>query len=195
MNLGVFFEKLFSGLSLAFSGAFWSGFPERLGERLSAIEPYSTVLSLLFLTGIVYCFFRIEQIVEETAHRDEGEAPPGGAAAAPSAAVPPSASRMRFERVLAHLHSERESDWRLAVLEADVLLDEMVTQMGYRGDSLGEKLKAVEASDFTTLAKAWEAHAIRNKIAHEGAAFALPEREAKRVVGLYEEVFREFRYI
>lgn len=192
MDLGFFFEKLFSGFSLAFSGKFWGAFPERLGEWLAAIEPYSTVLSLLFLTGIVYCFFRIEQIVEETAHHDEGEA---HGAAASAAAVPPSASRARFERVLTRLHSEQESDWRLAVLEADVLLDEMVTQMGYRGDSLGEKLKAVEASDFTTLAKAWEAHAIRNKIAHEGAAFALPEREAKRVVGLYEEVFKEFHFI
>src|SRR3990167_5557173 len=84
---------------------------------------------------------------------------------------------------------------RLAVLEADVLLDEMVTHMGYHGDSLGERLRSVEKSDFVTLDKAWEAHAVRNKIAHEGSAFPLANREAKRVIGLYEEVFREFHYI
>jgi len=72
---------------------------------------------------------------------------------------------------------------------------EMVTNMGYHGDSLGEKLKSVEKSDFTTLDLAWEAHAIRNRIAHEGAAFALTEREAQRVMKLYEDVFREFHYI
>ena len=98
-------------------------------------------------------------------------------------------------RVQKHLHSENESDWRLAVLEADVLLDEMVTGMGYHGDSLGEKLKGIEKSDFLTLDEAWEAHTVRNKIAHEGASFVLTEREAKRIGKLYENVFKEFHYI
>ena len=104
-------------------------------------------------------------------------------------------SEKRWEQVLTHLNSDKESDWRLAVLEADVLLDEMLTNMRYHGDSLGEKLKSVEKSDFLTLDSAWEAHAVRNKIAHEGASFALTEREARRVIKLYEEVFKEFHYI
>jgi hypothetical protein len=46
-----------------------------------------------------------------------------------------------------------------------------------------------------TLNQAWEAHKIRNAIAHQGADFLLSEREAKRVVSLYREVFQEFDYI
>ena len=162
---------------------------------LEWLDPYSTILSLLLITGIVYCFMRIEQIVHETKHHDKahghGKEKRGGKGAAAEEDI----AAKRWERALSHLNSERESDWRLSVLEADVLLDEMITGMGYRGDSLGERLKSIEKSDFTTLDKAWEAHAVRNKIAHEGAAFALTEREAKRVVKLYEDVFEEFHYI
>lgn len=184
-------DSFFNFIASILSPQAWVSLPARFWGFVDALAPYSTIVSLLFLTGIVYCFFRLEQIIEETKHHDEpahGEEPHG-------AGVPASATAKRWERITAHVRSEKESEWRLAVLEADVLLDELVTNMGYRGDSLGERLKGVEKSDFTTLEKAWEAHAVRNKIAHEGAAFALTEREAKRVIGLYEEVFREFHYI
>lgn len=101
----------------------------------------------------------------------------------------------RWQVVLDHVYSENPSDWRLAIIEADNILDEMVTRMGYKGENLGEKLKSVEPSDFNTLNDAWEAHKIRNKIAHEGLAFKLDHREAKRVVALFENVFKEFGYI
>ena len=159
-------------------------------QFLHFLAPYSTVLSLVLLVGIVYCFLRIEHLVHETKHEDVHHGHGHGAHGQEE-----SPSQKRWERVLSHVNSERESDWRLAVLEADVLLDEMVSNMGYHGDSLGEKLKGVEKSDFTTLDQAWEAHAVRNRIAHEGAAFTLTEREAKRIVKLYEDVFKEFQYI
>ena len=148
-----------------FSGLIESGSVFRIKEQILAfldlLSPFSTVLSLLLLVGIVYCFVRIEQIVRATKHEDEVH----GKSSHGNGAIEQDLSKKRWERVLSHQSSEHESDWRLAVLEADVLLDEMVTGMGYHGDSLGEKLKAIEKSDFTTLDSAWEAHAIRNRIA------------------------------
>ena len=80
-------------------------------------------------------------------------------------------------------------------MEADIILGEMLEKMGYvKGETIGDKLKTIEKSDFTSLDQAWEAHKIRNMIAHEGTDYILTEREAKRVVGLYEQVFKEFRY-
>ena len=164
---------------------------EQVWTLLERLAPYSTIVALLFLVGIVYCFLRIEKIVHETKHEDKvhDERHARGTEGVENP------TEKRWQRVVDHVTSERESDWRLAVLEADVLLDEMVTHLGYHGDSLGEKLKSIEKSDFTTLDKAWEAHAVRNNIAHQGGTFVLTEREAKRIVELYEEVFREFRFI
>jgi len=99
-----------------------------------------------------------------------------------------------WDRVMMHVESYNESEWRLAVIEADIMLSELLNTMDLQGDSIGEKLKGVEKSDFTTLDLAWEAHKVRNQIAHD-PAFVLTQREAKRVVGLFEAVFKEFSFI
>jgi hypothetical protein len=101
----------------------------------------------------------------------------------------------RWERIIELINSANSSDWRLAIIEADVMLEDLLNSMGYHGESIGEMLKAVEVSDFLTLDAAWEAHKVRNKIAHSGSEFALNEREAKRVIALFESVFREFKII
>lgn len=99
-----------------------------------------------------------------------------------------------WDRVITHVESYNESEWRLAVIEADIMLSELLDTMNLVGDSIGDKLKGVEKSDFTTLDLAWEAHKIRNQIAHD-PAFLLSQREAKRVISLYEAVFKEFAFI
>jgi hypothetical protein len=91
--------------------------------------------------------------------------------------------------------STSASDWRTAIIEADILLDDMLTKQGYEGVGVGEKLRTVESSDFNTLNDAWEAHKVRNQIAHEGSAFDLSETLARRTIARYEAVFREFKMI
>ncbi len=101
----------------------------------------------------------------------------------------------KWERVLAHVESQNENDWRLAILEADIILADLLGMLSLPGDTIADKLKAIEQSDFTTIDKAWEAHKVRNQIAHEGADFQLSQREARRVVELYRVVFEEFKII
>lgn len=100
-----------------------------------------------------------------------------------------------WERVVSQINSLNENDWRLAIIEADIMLDDILNKLGLPGDTMGDKLKVVERSDFTTIDNAWEAHKIRNQIAHEGPSFRLNQHEAKRVIGLYETVFSEFKVI
>lgn len=106
-----------------------------------------------------------------------------------------STENKRWARVIEHSESDNPNDWKIAIIEADSILDEMTKSMGYHGDTLGERLKSVEVSDFNNLNNAWEAHKVRNAIAHEGANFQLNEREARRVIALYKSVFEEFKYI
>ncbi len=101
----------------------------------------------------------------------------------------------KWQRVVTHSESSNPSDWRLAVIEADILLSELLNTMNLVGDSIGDKLKSVEKSDFVTLDLAWEAHKVRNRIAHDGADFVLTQREAKRVIELYQKVFEEFSFV
>jgi hypothetical protein len=101
----------------------------------------------------------------------------------------------KWQRVVEHANSENPSDWRLAIIEADVMLEELLKSLGYPGDGVGEMLKGVDKSDMLSLDNAWEAHKVRNRIAHSGGDFELTERETRRVVSLFESVFREFGII
>ena len=101
----------------------------------------------------------------------------------------------KWEAIQKHIHSSNPSDWRVAIIEADIMLDEFLQLKGYFGDSVGERLKSVDKSDFRTLDSAWEAHKMRNRIAHSGTSLPLGQREAERTISLYEAVFKEFDLI
>jgi len=94
-----------------------------------------------------------------------------------------------------HASSENPGEWRLAIIEADTILEEAVKRMGYEGDTLGERMKKIDRSMLRSIDEAWDAHKVRNLIAHKGSAYVLSKREAKRVIGLYEKVFREIEFI
>ena len=98
----------------------------------------------------------------------------------------------RWAHVQTLINSGHESDWRQAIIEADIMLDEILDEQGYVGDSVGDKLKQVNPARFATLQSAWEAHRVRNDIAHQGSAFQLTEHIAHRTIAHYENVFREF---
>ena len=149
----------------------------------------AVALSFLALVGIVYSVIRINQLRKEEA---EALKIPELAAFVPESPEP---QNEKWDRVIDLVNGASPNDWRQAVIEADIMLDEMVSKMIFTGDTLGEKLKAIEPSDFTTLDAAWEAHKVRNRIAHDGGDFILTQREARRIVGLFEEVFNEFQLI
>lgn len=114
---------------------------------------------------------------------------------AKQSAVPMGPGGARWKTVVEYVLSGNPADWRLAILECDSMLEDLVEQLGYKGDTLGEKLKTVNRDTFHSLDYAWEAHIFRNRIAHEGLQFEISNHEAKRVAALYEQVFREFDYI
>jgi hypothetical protein len=101
----------------------------------------------------------------------------------------------RWVKTLTYLFSDSSSDWKLAIIEADAMLDTLMGELGFKGANLGERLKGADQDRFRNLTIAWEVHAIRNRIAHEGLAFEISAHEAKRVIALYEKIFREYGYI
>jgi hypothetical protein len=101
----------------------------------------------------------------------------------------------RWRDVVEHANSANPNDWRQAIMEADVMLDDAISSRGYTGEGIGEKMKQVERGDINTIDDAWEAHKIRNRVAHEGTNYELTQRETRRAINLYENVFRELGHI
>ncbi len=155
--------------------------------------------SIFFITIIAYCFIRLLEIrrkekkhlareIAEYAHRqaerEKRLQEEGGVS-----------KNERWRKVLTYIFSINSADWKLAIIEADSMLEGLMEELGFRGENLGEKLKSANQETFRPLSAAWEAHTVRNKIAHEGLGYDISQHEAKRIVALYEQIFREFGYI
>ena len=75
------------------------------------------------------------------------------------------------------------------------MLNELLDVLGYRGETMADKMKQVDPAKFNGINLAWEAHRVRNALAHQGSMQELNAREARRVIELFEAVFREFRFV
>ena len=158
-----------------------------------------TIFSLFFLTIIFYSAVRLFEIrakehkhlqheLAEYAHhqaerekkKQEGEAV---------------STNPRWMKTLNYLFSHNSSDWKLAIIEADEMLNTLMGDLGFGGENLGERLKSATQENFRNLSLAWEAHTLRNRIAHEGLSFEFSQYEAKRVIAIYEKIFREYGFI
>lgn len=100
----------------------------------------------------------------------------------------------RWSNIQDLLKSYNANDWKQAIIDADMMLEDLLIQIGYEGVSIGDKLKNVERSDFITLNNAWEAHKVRNQIAHD-PTFKLSREIAEKTIKNFEEVFKEFYVI
>lgn len=148
----------------------------------------SITLSILFAALLVYSVFRILEVRRHERMRYQ-------AAVHPVAAHDVSRTQLRWNTIVEEAGSDDERKWRLAILEADIMLNELLDVLGYRGETMADKMKQADRSTFHSIDAAWEAHRVRNQIAHQGSAHLLSARDARRVITLYEQVFREFKIV
>jgi hypothetical protein len=182
-----FFENIWAGLSqfdLSFGGIF-----ELIGTIWTIYSIFAFIISAIFIYGIIYAYIRIGQLSEQQSERLHEEEKRwkelhGG-----------KIENDRWRSVQTHLSSDNPNDWKLAIIEADVLLERMLDKAGYAGTTVGEKLKSASSRSFSTIDDAWQAHRVRNQIAHGGADFVLTQKVANETLVLYERVFKEFSFI
>ncbi|OGG55357.1 hypothetical protein A3D62_02295 [Candidatus Kaiserbacteria bacterium RIFCSPHIGHO2_02_FULL_49_11] len=173
-----------------FEGGVSSGVSRDIILLWDSVKVISTVVTLLLLTGALYSWIRLSQI-----RKEEQQQYYSTLAKTVQQEVVEEKRNERWEQVLRHANSENPNDWRLAIIEADTILEDIVARAGFPGETLGERLRGIERSDFKTLDEAWEAHKVRNRIAHDGSNYLLNKRDTLHVVDLYRQVFEEFYYI
>lgn len=159
-----------------------------ISKLWSVFVPFSIFASLLLIVGIIYSAIQLMKIrakeravltvTDQFIHDSDV-----------------TRAQLRWKKIIEHANTDNSNDWRHAIIEADIMLDELLSVQGYHGNTVGDKLKQVERSDFNSIDLAWEAHKVRNRIAHEGSSHDLNVREVRRVIALYEQVLHEFHYI
>ncbi len=143
------------------------------------------VVAGFFIFGTIYAMQRMSQLVAEeeasirAAEKLFAQMNTGGS------------ENSRWKDVTTHIQSANPNDWRLAIIEADILLEEALSEIGLAGNTIGEKLKGASTTQLRSLDDAWKAHRVRNEIAHAGADFVLTQRIAQETINQYQRVFVE----
>ncbi|HEV7449567.1 MAG TPA: hypothetical protein VGP13_03475 [Candidatus Paceibacterota bacterium] len=188
-NLEYFLLRVYDLFGSFHPGTLLGSLPSWVHFVITEIAIWGTVITLLFVLLIVYTQIRLTMVEHEGFHGKEEHQVHEVEAAAP----PPQSERWR--RIMELASSGSQSDWRRAILEADVMLSATLAQAGYEGSSVGEQLKLTNPLQVTTLRLAWDAHMVRNQVAHGGEMFELSERDTRVAIDQYRRVFEEFGVI
>lgn len=170
----------------------FSAFDRFLDWGFAVFDVWRTVaflVSLVFLVLIVYTLIRLHLFLSKV-RREEPTFEPFS-----SDRVSRSVRAKRWDDVIQHLNSQNPSDWKLAIMEADNIMDDLFAKMGYPGNSLGERLKNVERSNFQSLDEVWRAHKFRNQLVHEGAVKKLSRKQAEKAISFFEKGLKELGYL
>jgi len=97
--------------------------------------------------------------------------------------------KKRWQEIESLLKRPGEMNYKLAILEADKLLDYVVKSMSMPGKDLGERLRFA-CFKYNRLKRVWWAHVLRNQLVHE-ATFSLNYGTAKRAIKTFEAAFKE----
>ncbi|MDO8571450.1 MAG: hypothetical protein Q7R79_02125 [bacterium] len=97
--------------------------------------------------------------------------------------------KKRWQSIEELLDREDEMSYKLAVLEADKLLDHALKSMGTGGNNLGERIKLMSYK-YPKLRNVWPAHIMRNKIAHE-ASYHMSKGNARNAIYQFKQALRE----
>ena len=104
-------------------------------------------------------------------------------------ALPPGKVKKALKKIDKEVASSSSSSHKLAVIEADKLLDNMLDSAGYPGKTMGERLKAVNKGQISNLDDVWRAHKVRNKIVHD-TDYSITQDEAKWCVETIKDALR-----
>ena len=92
----------------------------------------------------------------------------------------------QWKKILRRLETGLESEYKLAVIEADSFFDDVLKNMGYEGESLGERLDKIPATLLPNLEALRQAHQVRNNVVHD-PDYKLELEEAKKAISVYEK--------
>lgn len=155
-------------------------FSSAYDAHLILLQILSVMISAAFIGGIVYFIIetgwlriRMERIQDVVLKTD----------------VSKKRVQASWDDIEAHFFAGDDNDLRVAIIEADTLLDDALRGAGIPGAQLGDRLKKVKTSQLPNVEEVWQAHKIRNRIAHE-SDFVLKRDLAEKALTVYEKALQ-----
>jgi len=141
-------------------------------------------ISILFVVGVFILLFKntwlknkyIEDLVELYTFRPYGV----------------QKTFKQWGKIAKRVEGGKEGDYRMAIIEADSLLIEVLKRMNYKGEKVNDLLDQVDSKVLPNVDRIKAAHEFRNNIVHD-PSYDLSLDETKTVIGTYEQTFRDLQ--
>lgn len=102
--------------------------------------------------------------------------------------------KARWDKIRKRLESGNEADYKVAIIEADSVIDDLIRRIGYKGENMIERIKDIPGGQLDRIEEIKEAHEIRNRIIHE-EKFEVSRKTAEEALAKYEHLLRHFEVL
>lgn len=150
----------------------------QLQEMLLPAKLVFIVFTLFFFTAVVYFMLNsswvqykfLEDTVEFFSWRSYGS----------------KQIEKKWNKIKSRIESGFESEFKLAIIEAEDFLNDVLEERGYEGGDFQERLKIAEKTTTLNLSQILSAHETRNSIVYN-PDFKIDSQGAKKILDIYRE--------
>ena len=97
--------------------------------------------------------------------------------------------RTRWLAIEQSIAKDNTASYQMAILNADKLVDQALKDRGFKGQTMGERLKSAKAS-LPHRDNIWQAHKLRNQLAHEPDAIVSYD-QARRALAQFKQTLKD----
>ncbi len=176
---------------------FWESVKE---AWLGRLKPIFLVLQAAFVVVFLFSLYKVWPIkpklsVRKNPHAHGHGAPAGTHGAAASAAGAPShdpAVLKHWTDIVRRANTGTPENLRWAIMESDALVDLVLKDKGLPGETMADRLANFRRDDTKSIDRLWDAHKLRNEIAHT-PGFKVTTRQAEKALLGYRDFLKELK--
>ncbi len=169
--------ELYDNIAMAAPAASEAG-----SDIVSILKIISIVISILLVIASAFLIYKLRKGIGQSIERvEESVSAPG---------LVKEVFDENWQSVLDKMDLEDESSWKLAVIEADKILDDVLKRIGYQGEDMGERLKQITKTQLASIDEVWQAHKMRNNIVHD-PGYQVSKGQARRAIEIYQRALQD----
>jgi len=165
-----------------FKSAFDILISPQLQERVFTFKIIFIIISIIFFAVIVYYAFNatylghlfIRDLKDASSWKDYGR----------------SKVSKKWQKIKKRLEKDSEAEYKLALIEADKILDDILKKMGYGEESLNDKLKHLTSSYISNLEELLKANEICQNVIRD-PDYRLDKEKAEEIISIFEKSFKD----
>lgn len=97
-----------------------------------------------------------------------------------------------WNKVKVRLDAGLESEYKLAIIEADNMMDSVLKRMGYGGENLGERLGNLTSATLPNIEEIKEVHQMKNNIIRD-PSYTVTLDDTRKIMDVYEKGFQDLQ--